>query len=512
MIDQLIKTAPAPRQNRNGSSLLVVLALLAITLTVSYAMVRSQVSSVQVQANQNRAADAQQAAMTGIAVGLRRMHDSDWGGIEETPSGQLDDNVFYSVQYKTGDPSLESGDPDFALYPYRVTVISTGTATDPGDANVVSSHRIQVVVQLVPRKLSPALADWSEGSPYTFYQWKTTSNSLAQIELPVRIEGKVRFQSELKFCNDQPADTSAKQRLLDDLLAWYEQTGVDQRPFNGQIDLPFDLTDNDTRQLLESDLGLTLNDKSADDNFEPAHPGSYDQYQLYPGGEVYDIETFYFWLTDEAFQPDPKANPLGLFQRSGRTFIQDNVSIQGTLIVGRFWNADLNINGSNVNWSSYTLPVTLEDGIPIELPAAYVAGDLTVGAYAQAALTGVFAADDDFEVASGDQEAVSCQLDGHLLCNDLKIRSRDQWEQTESWWQLKLVEFLAQLTIPLTSVDHFPQWLEQKYGLDPQPKITIRPRTETVNVHWMDFGQPLFVPHEDDDGLMWEVVDWDELD
>jgi len=512
MIDQRHKSTLTPRQHRNGSSLLVVLALLAITLTVSYAMVRSQVSSVQIQANHNRGADARQAAMTGIIVGLRRMHDSDWGGINETPSGQLDANVSYSIQYETGDQSLDSVDPDYALYPYRVTVTSTGTASDPSDANVVSSHRIQVVVQLVPRQLSAAVADWSEVSPYTFYQWKTSSGSLAEIELPVRIEGDVRFQSELRFCEDQPADATARERLLSDLLERHEEEDVDQRPFNGRIDLPFELTADATRQLLDSSLGLTLNDKAADDNFEPAHPGNYSQYQLYPGGELYDIESIYFWLAGQTFQPDPVTNPLGLFRRSGSTFIQDNVSIQGTLIVGGSWNADVAIYGSNVSWSSHTLPLTLEDGAPIELPAAYIGDDLKVDDKAQVILTGVFSAGDDFNVRSGSQNDISCQLDGRLLCRDLKLNGRAQWEQTETWWQVRLDEFLAQLAIPLTSVDYFQLWLEQEHDLDPQPNITIRPRAETINVHWMDFDQPLFVPHDDDEGLQWEVVDWTELD
>ncbi len=183
-------------------TVILVLGLLAITLSLSYAMLRTQTTSARIQANQNTRIDARQAAITGMQIALRKMHESSWGGVATTVSGTLDVGVTYSVTFATGDATLVAGHADRAKYPYRVTLTSVGTATGV-DGAAASTHTVQTVVELVPRALSSQPAVWPALQNYTVRQW---SNTAVEINPPVRIEGRVQLQGPLSICPDYPPD------------------------------------------------------------------------------------------------------------------------------------------------------------------------------------------------------------------------------------------------------------------------------------------------------------------
>jgi hypothetical protein len=63
-------------------TVIVVLGVISITLALSYAMLRSQVTSVQIQSNLDRRNAARQAAYAGVSAALRAMHQSSWGGVD----------------------------------------------------------------------------------------------------------------------------------------------------------------------------------------------------------------------------------------------------------------------------------------------------------------------------------------------------------------------------------------------------------------------------------------------
>ena len=202
---------------RHGVTIVIVLALLSVTLALSYAMMRTQVTHDRLQWNFNRSLDAVQAAQAGLSVGLRKMHQSDWEGVGVDATGELGLGMAYRVIFETGDASLETSDPDYSDYAYRVTVTSTGTATDSADPTITSTHKLRAVVQLVPRKMSDAPSNWSHMQDYTVYQWATGRWHEVDLELPMRIEGPVCFQNEIELCEDYPGD-------------------ADDRPFSGTID------------------------------------------------------------------------------------------------------------------------------------------------------------------------------------------------------------------------------------------------------------------------------------
>ena len=62
---------------RSGFAVVIVLALLSVTLALSYSMMRVQSTTNQIQQNMSRQSDARQAALSGLSAGIRQMYDAD---------------------------------------------------------------------------------------------------------------------------------------------------------------------------------------------------------------------------------------------------------------------------------------------------------------------------------------------------------------------------------------------------------------------------------------------------
>ncbi len=150
-----MKRRTSKRPRRRGMTVILILGLLSITIALSYAMLRTQATSQQIQTNLNRRNDARQAAQTGLTVALRRMHEPNWPGVNVPVVGFYQDGsryVVYYVVYETGDEKLSPADPDYDKFPYRVTLKSTGWVVTPGNSGINSMHTATAVVELVPRR------------------------------------------------------------------------------------------------------------------------------------------------------------------------------------------------------------------------------------------------------------------------------------------------------------------------------------------------------------------------
>jgi hypothetical protein len=53
-------------------------------------------------------------------------------------------------------------------------------------------------------------------------------------------------------------------------------------------------------------------------------------------------------------------------------------------------------------------------------------------------------------------------------------------------------------------------WVEQQQKLAAKPLLTIKPQPGEVTYHWHDWNEPVFLPHADDDGLRWDLIDWQD--
>ena len=187
-----------------GVSVLLVMALLTMTLALSYAMVRLNFTVERTHTNYQRLGDCRQAAYAGISAALRKMQQSSWSGVGVNLTGNLGSGLSYSVTFVSGDASLVPGSSDYGELPYRVTVTSTGTAADPANPSVSSVHRVEAIVRLIPRKLYDPPTNWSTLQNYTLYQWGAVAGDTLSLDLPVRVEGPIFAQNTVAIAPSYP--------------------------------------------------------------------------------------------------------------------------------------------------------------------------------------------------------------------------------------------------------------------------------------------------------------------
>ena len=90
-------------------------------------------------------------ATIGLSVAMRSVEQSGWTGVNTTLSGTLNSQDSYSATFTAGDDSLTSASSNYSEYPYRVTIVSTGTSIDPFNSQSKATHKVRAVVRLIPR-------------------------------------------------------------------------------------------------------------------------------------------------------------------------------------------------------------------------------------------------------------------------------------------------------------------------------------------------------------------------
>ncbi|OHB81054.1 MAG: hypothetical protein A2V98_23445 [Planctomycetes bacterium RBG_16_64_12] len=479
-------------------TVLVVMLLIAITLGLSYAMVRSQTTALQIQRNGDVRASARRAALTGLTMALKKMHTSQWcygAGLSTTLAGSIGSHESYQVTYALGDPSLPAGDPDF---PYRVTLHATGTATDAGDAGRTATHRARAVVCLTPRSVAAEPTDWVTMQKYTVYQSKSDS---FEIDIPCRLEGPVRVQGKLRIAIHYPNDNNAWSRYLGDLNAMRLAGQPDYRPFNGPVYLPFLVQTGADLGALTVKLGVTAYDRPVNEaRADWTLPVNHTAYQIYPGGPIYTIPWVGSTLENVTLEAEPSTNPLGLYYRDGDITIRKNVSIRGSL----FSKHDVTIEGTNVRFEPVSLPALYGSDASVRLPAV-TCNKFTVKSTASGSLSGLAAVFDDYSVEKS-PATVEFAISGRLIARRLFIKERQPWEMVD--WSGSYAEFLAQLGGAMGPVvPYFPVWMARK-GYNPKPLVTIKPDASPIAYHWKKPYDPVYVPHPVDGGLRWDLLEW----
>ena len=439
---------------RRAVATLVVLLLLAVTLALSYAMMRSQAMNLRIQQNASLRPAARQAALTGMTLAMRDMHRGDWAGIEQPVSGSLGPYARYEVTYTAGDASLTSQHEDF---PYRVTLDATGYAADPSDPGRISTHQVRAVVRLVPLKLADEPSDWQRMEQYTVFQ---TKNDSFEIDIPCRLEGRVRVQGRLKLAPHYPNDGDAWRRYLGDLKQMQSDERPDYRPFEGPVDFPYLLQEWRYYLALESYLGVeTVNAWVDEVGSDWIKPTSLTSYQIYRGGPVYTIRQLGTTLV-ENLEPDIETNPLGIYYRDGTITIRDNVKIRGSL----FCRDDIYVAGIGVNFEPVELRSLYGESDGVRLPVASCRNFL-VEPTGGGSLQGLLAVFDRFEIKKG-RDTMAFAMTGRLITRKLFIKEREPWD-TQNWSQL-FNTYRDELDNPDTATaPYFPLWLQHEHGLSP---------------------------------------------
>lgn len=477
-------------------SLILVIGLLAVGLAVSYAVLRLQMTTVHLQNNSKRHDGARQAALTGVSHAMRDIHMSTWRGVTSTLSGRLNPTDTYWVTYKTGDDSLTPASPDYADWPHRLTIVSTGASQDAAQPSISSTSVIRVVVRHVPQRMPDEPATFASAQNYTVYQ---TDNMMADVQFPSRVEGRTLFRGPLDVAEHYPDYNPAREQYLKDLKAMKDAGKGDYRLLNTNPEL--ELTEQhvlDTLRLLLMGLtGTDINLTAA----SPLSPGAHVTYQLYPGGQVYSVPTVSATLANTRLEADPKTNPLGLFYAPNDVTLDDNVVVRGTLIAGR----NVILRGQGIDIEAVDMPALYGTSQPIRLPAVMSGNDVKLENAGQAAIRGAVTASNDFEVKQGTDQA-TLDVRGRVISKEFFLRGRSSWDRSADWWQGALSDFDNQKD---DGIRYFPTYLAGR-GMPPAPPVTVQAPADGARYHWKNPDDPLYTYSASDNTLHWELADWAE--
>lgn len=514
-LTKLARSNAIRARQRRGISLVIVALLVSMTMAVSFAVIHTQGTAITSQQNSDLRTQARQAALTGMAIAIREAHSPNWIGTEVSFSKDLSETEHFNATYSTGDATLSDGDEDYDEYPYRVTILVTGHATDPKNTDIKASHRVEAVIRLVPEAVDDKPTGWNEVESCTFNQLERHQSVF--ITVPCHIEGLARIRSKLYLCQDDDDRVSLGWDKVEDVRKWYledlyymSRNGwPDYRPFSGPVNITYDKQDAVTISLLVNSLHLTIHDSTSDDLYQWSDPLGDETYQLYPGGKTYNVQTIGGNIQNEDFKPDAKTNPLGIFMSTDSISFRGNVSMQGTLITRG--EDDIEIVSGENNFSSLTVPpYEHRDGAAdtrFRLPTIIGHDDCWVHG-GDTKINGLAMFRQRVEVMSSTQCATAFTINGNLSSCTLRVNARSDWLKTKEWWNEQLNIFLA-LFYPAS---FFPNLVHVAHGLNPQPQIQLKPDSDQTRYHWYSGDNPLFKQPKDgsenDKGLAWEIIRW----
>jgi hypothetical protein len=507
-------------------AVLLVLGLLAITLAVSYAALRTQGTTSHMARNAGRSLDARLAAESGLAAAMHKISDSSWQGVDVNLSGDVTDDSRYEVTFTTGDSTLVPGHPQYAEFPYRLTITSTGYAEDPSNPDVRAIHRVRSVVQLARRAYTANPGNWTTLTNFTMYQW---ANRTTQVQVPMRIEGPVNILGTLFLCTEYPSHVTARSRYLQDLNAMRNASRGDHRPFNGPVTIAYSRNAGSLTPL-QTWLGLTTHDTTAATTPPLTHPGDVASYRLYPGGKNYQPpvlqDTYGTAMQNVTLGANPETNPLGLYRCRGAMTLNNNVNITG-IIVADSSTPEITIGGTNVVLQGANLPRLEGSNQNYQLPILIVREDVRINGGSAAQINGVSVLFDEFELKRG-ASSTQFALTGNLIAAGINLKGREPWTMTPGDWSsdynnfngtgsilgallTALFNFIrSTLGLPAGATVHFPEYMQVVRSFTFQPALTLKPDSSGVLSRWQDWTQPIYQKDPGDPGLRWNLVRYED--
>lgn len=489
-------------RNRRAFTLIIVLLLIAATLATAFAFLRTQSNFAAIQSNHAADVGARNAAMIGLAAGLRQMSESGWSGVGSTISDTVTDGMSYSTTFTAGDPALTSASPDYGLLPLRVTVTSTGRQSVRGGDNG-GDYVVRAVVELVPRKINATVFSFNE----TLYQW---GNSNAIVNMPFQVQGDARIGGTLDLNATYPVGTSK--------TTWYQalksldDAGTDYRFVTGTLKWPASSNSGNTTHV-QTNLNITTSDVAGTNTAPFSLPTSLPNYQLYPGGPTYapvEIPGTTPVLADVSYTANPATNPLGLFYTNADAIqLNQSVTIVGTLLTLKSASdVQFAVSGtkSNVSITAVKLPGVSGDSQFVAYPAVVAADDIDVYAGQQLAVSGAMVAGDKFSFLTPNNTA-SFTATGQIACSQLDAAANTAWPTSSLTWTTYLTAFNSQRLLA-GGQPNYALWLAMSPRLlSPVPKLVFAPNTSTVDNLVPDFTKTLYGPGASDSGgLRWRLI------
>jgi Tfp pilus assembly protein PilX len=506
-------TKPSTRRRR-GMALILILGMLAITIAVSYSLLRSQVQTTLLQTNTQTNNLARQAAETGLNYAIRKLTTDSWGGVGTTLTGNVDSQSSYSVSYAAGDASLLSGDPNYSELPFRVTITSTGTALNSGDNTLPTTYTMSAVLQLVRRGLNTSATPslWSAMNGFTCVQWNSSSTVwTVNVDAPVQFQGPTCFLGKMQFqkLSLDPTDDNSDSRkdYIKDLKKKFTDTGVDYRHFTDDVSLGNGRQDADTKGDIEW-LGVSVNFVPTIGSDPVSYANAPSTYKLYAGGPAYTVPnlvgTYGSTPTGQTIVASTTANPLGIYKAGGTVNFKTGTKFTGVLFSDGS-SDEVRLDGTGVEINGLNLPALSNSSTVYQLPASMIRNNLVVKNNSVSLVRGLVINWENFVVDSGGQNT-AFNLQGRLFAEDLDIAARTEWTAVSNLnWTLQRTLFRAQTAI---GTKYYPDWMDASvFNLQAPPKIKFQPPS-SITYHWPDWSQPIYTKATGDAYLRWNIVSW----
>lgn len=497
---------------RRGMALIMILGMIALTVAASYALLRSQTQTTLLQTNSQNSFLARQAAEAGLLRAIRKMSVNDWGGVGSTMTGNCDSQSSYSVTFTAGDASLAPSDPSYSEYPFRVTIVSTGTALNLGDSTLPTTYSMTAVVQLVRRALNttstPSL--WNMMNGFTCYQWNSSATIwTVNIDSPVQFQGPTCFMGNLLFqtlsVDPSDANSDSRKEYLDDLKKKFTETGVDYRHFTGDVSLVMTRQSGGTNGDIQK-LGVNAVSTSAITTLPVSYTNAPTNYQLYAGGPSYTVgnllTTYGSNPAGQTIASSVTTNPLGIYKTGGTVNFKSGTTFAGVLFADGS-SDELRLDGLGVELNGLNLPPLSDSSTVYQLPITMVKNNLVVKNNSNSVVRGLVMNWTNFAVDAGSQNTVF-NLQGRMFTEDLDISARTEWTGVSTLnWSLQRTLFKSQ-----GSISYYPDWMDLSlFDLQPIPRIKFQPPV-AVTYHWPDWNQPIYTMAPGDTGLRWNIISW----
>lgn len=495
-------------------ALILILGMLAITIAVSYSLMRSQVQTTLLQTNAQTNSLARQAAAAGLNQAIRKMSYDGWAGVGVTLTGNFDSQSSYSVTHTAGDAALSPGNANYAEYPYRVTVTSTGTAWVNDDATLPTTYTMTAVLQLVRRALNTTATPtlWNTMNGFTCYQWNSSATVWTEdVDAPIQFQGATCFLGKMKFqaLSIDPSDASSVSRTdyIDGLQKKYSETGVDHRHFTGDVTLSTGRQDANTEVDVKK-LGVNVNWTAPIGSSPVSYTNAPSTYQLYLGGPTYTVPnvvgTFGATPTGQTIGASATTNPLGIYKTGGTVSLKTGTKFTGILFADGS-SDEVRLDGTGIEINGLNLPALSGSSTVYQLPASMIRNDLVIKNNSNSLVRGLVMNWANFVIDSGSQNTVF-NLQGRLFAEDLDIAARTEWTAVSQVdWVLQNTLFKAQ---SLTGIKYYPNWMDASiFDLQAPPQFKFQPPS-SVTYHWPDWSQPIYTKAAGDVGLRWNIVSW----
>lgn len=416
------------------------------------------------------------------------------------------------------------------------------------------------------------IANGVGGDPYTLYQSSAGDfriNVPFRVKGRVRVQGTMNLALTGSSEPWYAWSSEARVRYLKDLnlmrLAGYE----DCRPFNGPINLPYASQDSSFLSLLTA-MEIPTADTAASSLSGWTVPSTASTYRLYPGGKAYRVTTVAGQLSNASWMPDPVSNPAGILYSSGQLRLGDNVRIHGTVLTKANDAGDILIAGKNVHLEPADLPSLYGSTAAVQLPMVVAGDDFHILDGSQASIAGLVISTDDFKITEDSQyaslavtapahqagktlqavlpvvfsnySAAECRrmilagsvrvggsvvrdpatlvqsgqhivvypriLLSRVVARDIYVGGRSEWSLHSLWWSL-LYDLFKNQESASDGIRWWPEWLDA-CGLEKESQLGITPDATqpTPWYHWQTSQNPIYMPHPDDEGLRWELLEW----